>query len=118
MIDDYLDQATGGGPAQNAIQKTVSELAATAKAAESRSSNITIGAVIAAILFLITTAGVIVAAIQLYLGAQQFTQSAQVDSASTLRELGKTVSQMQSELAEMRRTIGASQPSKKPTPTP
>jgi hypothetical protein len=74
-LDDYIGQATGSGPAQNAIQQDIRRL----EKAAANINLISMGAIAAAFLFVITTIAAIISAFQIYLGAQQFTQAAQKD---------------------------------------
>jgi len=119
-LDDYIRQATGGGPPSNAIHQEIKRLSSINKRAKARLRNITVGTVISAIVFLITTSSVIVAAIALYLGVQQFTQAAQKDLiegrdklSSELQSLKKEIETLKGEILK-RETDGGlkSDPSK------
>jgi deoxycytidine triphosphate deaminase len=104
-IDDYLLQATGGEPAQNAIQSSVQTLANSARQAQTKSNIITGAAIIAAMLFVLATMGVIMGAIQLYLGAQQFSQSAQSDVNNGFKDVSNRIIQLQSEVKDLKRDV-------------
>jgi hypothetical protein len=96
-LDDYITLATGGGPPQNAINLEIQRLSKINKKAKRRLSVITLGAFSAALLFAITVGGVVVAAYQLFLGVQQYTQAAQKDILDAHEKLASEMKSLRTE---------------------
>jgi deoxycytidine triphosphate deaminase len=102
-LDDYIFEATRGGPAQNAIQQDIKKVTKLAKKANSRINLISVGSMIGAAIFLFTAIAVIVAGFQLYLGVQQFTQAAQKDVLESNEKLSMEVRSLRNEVDELKR---------------
>ncbi len=83
-LDDYLTQATGGGPPQHAIQIAAAEMRAQADRARSLLNGYTIGGVVAAVALLFTGWSV-------YNSAQQFAASAQTELRESRYKLAEDV---------------------------
>lgn len=81
-LDDYLAQATGGGPPQHAIQTAVSEMRTQADRARNLLTVYTLGGIAAAV-------GLVLTGWSLYNGAQQFTTSAQTELRESRYQLSK-----------------------------
>jgi deoxycytidine triphosphate deaminase len=108
-LDDYIEQATGGGPAQNAIQREITRVIQTSNKARSRINLISFGAIFGAVILLLTTIAAIAAAVQLYLGAQQFTQGAQSDISGSIEKLRVETQQLRSEINSLKQSRSAPQ---------
>jgi deoxycytidine triphosphate deaminase len=94
-LDDYLTQATGGGgPPESAIGVNIAQIRSGADKAQRLLSFFTIGGGVAAIILLLT-------AWQVYLAAQQFTQSAQTDLRESHSTLANQLSDLKNQLDDV-----------------
>jgi deoxycytidine triphosphate deaminase len=96
-LSDYIVEATGGGPAQNAIQQDIKRVKKLAKKASFTIGLVSTGAVIGAVLFLYT-------AISGFIGVQQFTRAAQKDLSDSHEKLGSEVRALRLELDDLKRS--------------
>jgi deoxycytidine triphosphate deaminase len=96
-LSDYIVEATGGGPAQNAIQQDIKRVKKLAKKASLTIGLISAGAVVGAIAFLYT-------AISGYINVQQFARAAQKDLSDSHEKLGSEVRALRSELDDLKRS--------------
>jgi deoxycytidine triphosphate deaminase len=92
-LDNYIVLATGGGPAQNAIQADIKRL----EKAATKINLISIGAIIGAFLFVATLIATFLGAGQIYLGAQQYTQAAQHDLLDAHEKLNAEIKALRAE---------------------
>jgi deoxycytidine triphosphate deaminase len=97
-LSDYIVEATGGGPAQNAIQQDIKRVKKLAKKASFTIGLVSAGAVVGAIAFLYT-------AISGFLSVQQFTRAAQKDLSDSHEKLGSEVRALRSELDDLKRSF-------------
>ena len=95
-LNDYILEATGGGPAQNAIQQDIKRVKKLAKKTSFRIGLISVGAIVGAVLFLFT-------AITGFVSVLQFTRAAQKDLSDSHEKLGLQVRALRSELEEIKR---------------
>ncbi len=101
-LDDYIQLATGSGPPQNAIHTQVRRLSKVNSQVKKRLRFFTVSAYVAGIALLLAAAGVIVAAWQLYLGAQQFTQAAQKDVSDAHEKLNSEIKSVRMEFENLK----------------
>ena len=104
-IDDYLSQATGGLPAQNAIGAEIRRLSGTSEAIRRRTRIFTFAGVVSIAVLLIAAFSAVIASWQVYLAAQQVVQTAKTDVDNAE---GKTTNQfraLQSQLDQIRGLI-------------
>ena len=91
-IDDYLAQATGGLPAENAVSAEIRRLGETSKTIRRRTRIFTIVGVASVVALVIMALSAVIAGWQVYLAAQQVVQAAKADVDSMA---GKTADQLQ-----------------------
>jgi len=94
-IDDYLDQATGGGPPQNAIGAEIASLRKHADDAKNLLRFYSVAGVAAAV-------GLFYSGWSLYSAAQQFVQSAQSDLSQKVDSTSDEVRELREELTKAR----------------
>lgn len=104
-LDDYLTQATGTGPAQNAIQKEIVQVVRLGEGVKSRLGIITYGSVFAGIVLLITTVAAVATAFQIYLGAQQFTQSSYSSVSDSIDKVGSEIGKLRLEIQNAQKEL-------------
>lgn len=95
-LNDYIFEATGSGPAQNAIQQDIKRVKKLAKKASFTIQLVSVGAIVGAVAFLYT-------AISGFLSVQQFTRAAQKDLSDSHEKLGLEVRTLRSELDDLKR---------------
>jgi len=86
-LDDYLSQATGGGPPQHAVQMAVAQMREQADSANNLLRLYTLGGLVAAV-------GLLFTGWSLYNGAQQFTASAQTELRESRYQLSKEMQEL------------------------
>lgn len=104
-LDDYIDQATNSGPAQNALPGELKRIRETADRAASRLGWFTLGGFVGAIVLGITTYAAVMTAFQIYLGAQQFVQSSREEVVSSVGKIEIENSQLRTEVTLLKRQL-------------
>lgn len=97
-IDHYLDDATGGGPPQNAIGDEIAKLRQYADDAKRLLRIYSVAGVAAAV-------GLLYSGWSLYSAAQQFVQSAQTEMRERAKNTDDEISELRRELLESRKQI-------------
>lgn len=98
-IDHYLDEATGGGPPQNAIGNEINKLKKYADDAKRLLRFYSVAGVAAAV-------GLFYSGWSLYSAAQQFVQSAQTQVVEKLDGAEATIRELQTELSQTKERVG------------
>lgn len=104
-LDDYIDQATGNGPAQNAIHNQIKRVSDTANEVTRRIRFFSFSGAVALAALVITTLAALMTGYQVYLGAQQFTLASQTNVSSAAERLGEQVRRLEQNLEEARRVM-------------
>ena len=96
-IDDYLLQATGGLPAENAVSAEIRQLDETSKTIVTRTRNFTILGYVAIAALVLAAFGDLIMGWQVYLGAQQVVRAAKADVDNVEAKTGDQIQRLRSE---------------------
>lgn len=109
-LDDYLAQATGGGPPQNSVQQTSNSIKNQYDETKRILNIYTLGGAIAAVALIYTGFSV-------YISSQQFVASAQTEMRESRYQLAKEVHELRALVQDYRKQLSAVEaPPALPTP--